>query len=84
MISIQGFERLGDLLGVDREIAEKSVAKMIVEKRLIGRLDQVKELVVFGGCDDDQDGEDKQEECDKSILEVCLQLDSIYESLSIR
>ncbi|KAF2228957.1 COP9 signalosome subunit CsnD [Viridothelium virens] len=42
-------DALAGLLGVDRERAERDAAKMIEQGRLAGHIDQIEEVVFFGG-----------------------------------
>ncbi|KAI0443350.1 hypothetical protein F4803DRAFT_328341 [Xylaria telfairii] len=42
-----GFEALGVLLGLDAARAEDTTAKMIEQGRLVGRIDQIEELIWF-------------------------------------
>jgi COP9 signalosome complex subunit 4 len=44
-----GFEALGVLLGLDPEKAEDTTAKMIEQGRLVGRIDQIEEIIWFEG-----------------------------------
>ncbi|ORY62484.1 COP9 signalosome complex subunit 4 [Pseudomassariella vexata] len=44
-----GFEALGALLGLDAEKAEDTTAKMIEQGRLVGRIDQIEQIVWFEG-----------------------------------
>ncbi|KAK1600627.1 PCI domain-containing protein [Colletotrichum navitas] len=44
-----GFEALGSLLGLDRERAEETTARMIEQGRLLGRIDQLEEIIWFEG-----------------------------------
>lgn len=44
-----GFEALGALLGLDAEKAEDTTAKMIEQGRLVGRIDQIDEIIWFEG-----------------------------------
>lgn len=44
-----GFEALGALLGLDAEKAEDTTAKMIEQGRLVGRIDQIEEIIWFEG-----------------------------------
>lgn len=44
-----GFEALGLLLGLDPEKAEDTTAKMIEQGRLVGRIDQIEEIIWFEG-----------------------------------
>ncbi|KAI0125546.1 PCI domain-containing protein [Xylariales sp. AK1849] len=44
-----GFEALGILLGLDAEKAEDTTAKMIEQGRLVGRIDQIEEIIWFEG-----------------------------------
>jgi COP9 signalosome complex subunit 4 len=44
-----GFEALGVLLGLDPEKAEDTTAKMIEQGRLVGRIDQIDEIIWFEG-----------------------------------
>lgn len=44
-----GFEALGVLLGLDPEKAEDTTAKMIEQGRLLGRIDQIEEIIWFEG-----------------------------------
>jgi COP9 signalosome complex subunit 4 len=42
-----GFGSLADLLGVDKERAEEMTARMIEQGRLVGRIDQIEEIIWF-------------------------------------
>ncbi|KAI0391568.1 hypothetical protein F5Y17DRAFT_401006 [Xylariaceae sp. FL0594] len=42
-----GFQALGALLGLDAERAEDTTAKMIEQGRLVGRIDQIEEVIWF-------------------------------------
>ncbi|KAF5527632.1 COP9 signalosome complex subunit 4 [Colletotrichum aenigma] len=44
-----GFEALGSLLGLDGEKAEETTARMIEQGRLLGRIDQLEEVIWFEG-----------------------------------
>ncbi|RYO74895.1 hypothetical protein DL764_010673 [Monosporascus ibericus] len=44
-----GFEALGKLLGLDAEKAEDTTARMIEQGRLLGRIDQIEEIIWFEG-----------------------------------
>ncbi|WQF77712.1 Putative proteasome component (PCI) domain, winged helix-like DNA-binding domain superfamily [Colletotrichum destructivum] len=44
-----GFEALGSLLGLDGERAEETTARMIEQGRLLGRIDQLEEVIWFEG-----------------------------------
>jgi len=44
-----GFEALGLLLGLDAEKAEETTAKMIEQGRLVGRIDQIEQVIWFEG-----------------------------------
>ncbi|GKT42330.1 COP9 signalosome complex subunit 4 [Colletotrichum spaethianum] len=44
-----GFEALGSLLGLDGERAEETTARMIEQGRLLGRIDQLDEVIWFEG-----------------------------------
>ncbi|KAF2970184.1 hypothetical protein GQX73_g3383 [Xylaria multiplex] len=44
-----GFEALGVLLGLDASRAEDTTAKMIEQGRLVGRIDQIEEMIWFEG-----------------------------------
>ncbi|KAK2005145.1 PCI domain-containing protein [Colletotrichum falcatum] len=44
-----GFEALGSLLGLDAEKAEETTARMIEQGRLLGRIDQLEEVIWFEG-----------------------------------
>ncbi|RWA14559.1 hypothetical protein EKO27_g516 [Xylaria grammica] len=44
-----GFEALGVLLGLDASRAEDTTAKMIEQGRLVGRIDQIEEVIWFEG-----------------------------------
>lgn len=44
-----GFEALGVLLGLDAEKAEDTTAKMIEQGRLVGRIDQIDQIIWFEG-----------------------------------
>ncbi|KAK1690788.1 PCI domain-containing protein [Colletotrichum godetiae] len=44
-----GFEALGSLLGLDAEKAEETTARMIEQGRLLGRIDQLDEVIWFEG-----------------------------------
>ncbi|KAF6841355.1 PCI domain-containing protein [Colletotrichum plurivorum] len=44
-----GFEALGSLLGLDGEKAEETTARMIEQGRLVGRIDQLDEVIYFEG-----------------------------------
>lgn len=62
---------LGTLLGIDAARAEKVAARMIVEERLVGSIDQVDGLVFF-----DKDGAgEEMSQWDKQIMDVCRNAD---------
>lgn len=42
-----GFGPLGELLGLDKDRAEEMTAKMIEQGRLVGRIDQIEEVIWF-------------------------------------
>lgn len=44
-----GFEALGALLGLDADKAEDTTAKMIEQGRLMGRIDQIEQIIWFEG-----------------------------------
>ncbi len=44
-----GFEALGALLGLDAEKAEDTTARMIEQGRLLGRIDQIEQVIWFEG-----------------------------------
>ncbi|KAK2023232.1 PCI domain-containing protein [Colletotrichum zoysiae] len=44
-----GFEALGSLLGLDGDRAEETTARMIEQGRLLGRIDQLEEVIWFEG-----------------------------------
>ncbi|WYZ34922.1 hypothetical protein EsH8_I_001198 [Colletotrichum jinshuiense] len=44
-----GFEALGSLLGLDADKAEETTARMIEQGRLLGRIDQLDEVIWFEG-----------------------------------
>ncbi|KAK8069170.1 PCI domain-containing protein [Apiospora phragmitis] len=44
-----GFEALGVLLGLDAEKAEDTTARMIEQGRLVGRIDQIDQIIWFEG-----------------------------------
>ncbi|KAF9880006.1 PCI domain-containing protein [Colletotrichum karsti] len=44
-----GFDALGSLLGLDGEKAEETTARMIEQGRLLGRIDQLEEVIWFEG-----------------------------------
>lgn len=44
-----GFDQLGALLGVDGEKAEETTARMIEQGRLVGRIDQIDQIIYFEG-----------------------------------
>lgn len=44
-----GINRLGQLLGVDEDRAERSTARMIEQGRLAGHIDQIDQLIFFEG-----------------------------------
>ncbi|KAI1180647.1 hypothetical protein F4777DRAFT_528794 [Nemania sp. FL0916] len=52
-----GFAALGLLLGLDPDRAEDTTARMIEQGRLLGRIDQIEELIWFEQHDEAADGE---------------------------
>ena len=67
---------LGALLGVGRDRAERTAAKMISEGRMAGSIDQVDGVVTFR---DAEDGGAVVEQWDAQIMNVCLQVNAVVE-----
>jgi len=69
-------EELGTLLGVTAEKAEQVAADMIMEGRLSGVIDQVKQLIHF----DDQ--VEQLMQWDRQIQSVCVKVDNIIDRMA--
>jgi len=71
------FDELGSLLGIPAEKAEKIAAKMVIEERLIGTIDQIERLIQF-----ENTGSDSLSMWDKKIESICIHMNNIIESIS--
>ncbi|KFM29157.1 COP9 signalosome complex subunit 4 [Auxenochlorella protothecoides] len=71
-------EELGRLLGVTPKAAEKAAARMILENRLSATLDQVSDLVRFGG------GPDASSARDAALRSACLAADKLVMLMAAR
>ncbi|GAM29148.1 hypothetical protein SAMD00019534_123240 [Acytostelium subglobosum LB1] len=72
------FDELGSLLEIPSDKAEKIAAKMMMESRLVGSIDQIDRLIQFeteGDC---------FSQWDKSIENICLHMNSIIENITTK
>jgi len=72
------FEELGSLLQISPEQAEKIAARMIVEDRLRGKIDQIEKLLYF------QTGTDAHQVWDSHIEAACSTVNSVIDVLSAK
>lgn len=75
------FEQLGAILEVDAERAEKVAAKMIMEERLQGSIDQVARLVHFQTTVEERDS---LAQFDGRIQRACVTVNAILEDIASR
>ena len=77
------FEQLGALLDIDSEKAERIAAKMLVEHRLEGHIDQCDELLHF-----EQEGADKDAKTlrafDSQIEHICRAVEAVTSCITER
>lgn len=69
------FEELGTLLSISAERAESICARMMIESRLNGHIDQVKKLIVF------QDATEELNTWDSHINSLCNDVNRIVDSI---
>lgn len=68
------FDKLGDLLSIDPEYAERIVAQMLREEKLKGHLDQIERVVHF-------DCKDVLQLFDEEILKLCSDVNEVVEKI---
>lgn len=71
------FAELGSLLGIDAKKAEKVAAKMIVEERMKGNIDQIQGIITF-------DYEESITQWDQQIESVCRSVSDIVEKITTK
>lgn len=69
------FSELGSLLGIDSKKAEKVAAKMIVEERMKGNIDQIQGVITF-------DYEESITQWDQQIESVCRSVSDVVEKIT--
>jgi len=75
------FEELGALLDIKPEKAEKVAARMIVEERLKGTIDQIEHLIIF---EHGRVASEALQQWDSHIVHACTQINNILETIGTK
>jgi len=85
-----GLEELGTLLGVEGQKAERVAARMIVEGRMTGTIDQLDAMIYFSGdemgaaVEPGKHAASENEQWDSVIADVCSGVNKIIEQMQKR